>query len=120
MGIDGVNILPLMEGGAIPERPIFWHYPHYGNQGGTPGSSVRLGKYLLIEFFETGKIELYDVEDDIAEARDLSAELPDVAKRMLDLLCGWRDEVGAKYPAPNPDYRLCKHVEEESHEAGGA
>lgn len=104
--IDGANILPLFEGGSIPARPLFWHYPHYGNQGGTPGSSVRLGKYLLIEFFETGKVSLYDVEDDISEARDLAAELPEVTQNMRGLLRAWRDQVGAKYPAPNPDDQI--------------
>ncbi len=107
-GIDGANILPLLEGGKIPERPLFWHYPHYGNQGGTPGSSVRLGKYLLIEFFETGKVELYDVEDDISEARDLAAALPEITRDMRDILCAWRDEVDARYPAPNPEYQIPK------------
>ena len=98
--MDGVSLLPLLTGGSIAERPIFWHYPHYGNQGGTPGASVRLGVWKLIEFFETGSIELYDLRNDIGEKRDLSRERPDVAERLRGLLHAWQRDVCAVFPTP--------------------
>ena len=55
---DGVSILPLLKSGKIKKRPLFWHYPHYSNQGGDPGSAVRLGDFKLIDNFETGRQEL--------------------------------------------------------------
>jgi len=85
-------------------RPLFWHYPHYSNQGGGPGSAVRLGKYKLIEFFEGNCIELYDLENDPGEKWNISEEYPDVVKKLKNLLDSWRDSVNAKYPDPNPLY----------------
>ena len=101
---DGRSILPVMRGERMAERAIFWHYPHYGNQGGTPGSSVLLGRYKLIEFFEDGRAELYDLEKDVGEQRDLSGELPEKTAELLGLLHAWRRDVAAKMPEKNPDW----------------
>ena len=57
---------------TLDREAIFWHYPHYGNQGGTPGSSVRAGDCKLIEFFEDGRLELYNLANDIGEERNLA------------------------------------------------
>ncbi len=103
---DGASLLPLLKGKNIIDRDaIFWHYPHYGNQGGTPGSSVRAGDYKLIEFFENGNIELYDLRNDIGEEHDLSEEEPEIAARLKNLLFEWRESVKAKIPERNPNYR---------------
>ena len=101
---DGQSILPAMRGERMEERAIFWHYPHYGNQGGTPGSSVLRGRYKLIEFFEDGRCELYDLEADVGERRDLSGELPEKARELRALLHAWRREVAAKDPERNPEW----------------
>ncbi len=105
-GVEGMSFLPVLAGEAdAPARDaVFWHYPHYGNQGGTPGSSIRSGRYKLIEFFETGRLELFDLESDIGESRDLANELPGVRDRLHGLLVAWRESVDAKIPRPNPDY----------------
>ena len=103
--VDGVSLVPLLEGGASLDRDaIFWHYPHYANQGGTPGSSVRTGDHKLIEFFEDGRIELYDLVNDPGEHRDLSRERPQLASEMRTALARWRQQVEARIPRPNPDW----------------
>jgi arylsulfatase A-like enzyme len=103
---DGVSFMPLLDGAARLERDaIFWHYPHYGNQGGTPGSSIRSGPFKLIEFFEDGRLELYNLADDISETRNLAASLPDVTARLHAQLRAWRESMEAKIPAPNPDWK---------------
>jgi arylsulfatase A-like enzyme len=102
---DGVSLLPLLKGAGILNREaIFWHYPHYGNQGGTPGSSVRAGDHKLIEFFEDGHVELYDLKEDIGEERDLTQVEPELARQLYEMLADWREKVEAKIPQPNPDY----------------
>ena len=102
---DGVSLVPLLKGGdGLPRKAIFWHYPHYGNQGGTPGSSVRMGNYKLIEFFEDDRIELYDLENDPGEKHDLSQEEVELAQEMKATLQQWRQDVEAKIPQPNPDW----------------
>jgi arylsulfatase A-like enzyme len=103
--IDGVSLVPLLKGKRSPKpRPIFWHYPHYGNQGGSPGAAVRLGDYKLIEFFEDDHIELYDLKKDIGEKKDLSKKMPKKAAQFRKILNDWQKEVDAKMPTPNPDY----------------
>ncbi len=102
---DGVSLVPLLEGTDTPGREaIYWHYPHYGNQGGTPGSSLRAGDHKLIEFFEDGRIELYDLRQDVSEEKNIAEEKPELALRLKRLLAGWRESVEAKLPEPNPDY----------------
>jgi hypothetical protein len=103
--IDGVSLLPILKGGGeIKRDALYWHYPHYSNQGGRPGGAVREGQYKLIEFYETGRRELYDLKADVGESRNLSADKPEVVKRLADNLEAWRREVGAKMPKPNPGY----------------
>jgi hypothetical protein len=65
--VDGVSLVPVFEGQTLEREALFFHYPHYGNQGGSPGSAVRMGDYKLIRFFEDGHEELYDLSADISE-----------------------------------------------------
>lgn len=103
--VDGVDINPLLDGSGIPDREaVYWHYPHYGNQGGTPGSSMRMGDYKLIEFFEDGKIELYNLKDDICEENDLSEKMPLLTMKMKQMLNEWRQRTEAKIPEKNLCY----------------
>lgn len=101
--MDGKSIVPLLEGGTISERPLFWHYPHYGNQGGTPGAAVRLGDWKLIEFFEDRPVELYNLKQDIGEKNNRAAAEPEKVKELLELLHNWQKEVDARFPSPNPN-----------------
>ena len=100
---DGVSIAPLLRGETMEERPLFWHYPHYGNQGGQPMAAVRRGNYKLLKFFEDNHTELYDLSQDIGESFNLTGELPDLANELETLLDAWIQEVGGIVPQPNPD-----------------
>jgi arylsulfatase A-like enzyme len=103
--MDGVSLMPLLSGGSKLDRDaIFWHYPHYGNQGGTPGCSVRMGDHKLIEFFEDGRLELYNLREDISEEQDLAATHPRTAGELHDRLMQWRQSVEALVPERNPDW----------------
>ncbi len=103
---DGESLVPVLkQTGDLEREAIFWHYPHYGNQGGTPGSSVRAGDWKLIEFFEDQRIELYNLRDDVSEARNLAGDEPEKAARLQKMLADWRDRAGAKIPQPNPRYQ---------------
>ncbi len=105
IAIEGVNFTALLQGAPELDREaIFWHYPHYGNQGGTPGSSVRSGDYKLIEFFEDGRLELYNLRTDLSEEHNLAEQEPVITARLHRLLRDWREAVEAKLPAPNPNY----------------
>ena len=102
--VDGVSLVPLLkQRGSIARDALFWHYPHYGNQGGSPGSAVRAGPWKLIEFFEDQRLELYHLEDDLSEQRNLAAEMPEKTAELHRKLKDWRKAVGARLPTPNPD-----------------
>lgn len=103
-GLDGVDLRPLLSGGAIPERPLFWHYPHYSDQGGVPSGAVRLGSWKLLEFFEDGRLELFNLDVDPGERRNLIRKEPARARKLHQTLIDWRKEVNAAMAAPNPNY----------------
>jgi arylsulfatase A-like enzyme len=101
---DGISIFRLLTGEAVLDREaIFWHYPHYGNQGGTPGSALRSGDHKLIHFFEDNRLELYNLRADIGENHNLAKDLPDLTAKLSDQLAQWREAVTAKIPEPNPN-----------------
>ena len=101
--IDGVSLVPLLrDERGLAERALFWHYPHYGNQGGAPSGAVREGDWKLIEWYEDGRSELFDLRDDIGEANDLSSKRPELAVALAAKLADWRRQLGAAMPAPNP------------------
>lgn len=103
--IDGVSLIPLFKGeSALPRDAIFWHYPHYGNQGGTPGASVRMGDYKLIWFFEDNHVELYNLREDIGETTNLAATEPIRTETMIAALQSWQHSIEARIPQPNPDW----------------
>lgn len=102
--VDGVSLRPLLEGNTMPDRPLFWHYPHYSDQGGNPGGAVRLGEWKLIEFYEDGRTELYRLTEDPGEKRNLAVRESAKAKQLHSLLVNWRRSVSAAMPAPNPGY----------------
>jgi arylsulfatase A-like enzyme len=101
---DGVSLVPLLERkGTLAERPLFWHYPHYSNQGGRPGGAVRLGNWKLLEFFEDNHVELYDLAADSGENTDLAKAQPAQAEQLQKQLAAWRRSVDAQMPTPNPE-----------------
>ncbi len=101
---DGVNITQLFKKDNMKSRPLFWHYPHYSNQGVEPGSAVRLGKYKLIDNFEKGKLELYDLENDLSETTDLSSSNPEKTEELFKLLEDWRNKTTARMMVLNPNW----------------
>ncbi len=108
---DGVSLVPLLTGGTIEERPLIWHYPHYGNQGGEPSSIIRRGEWKLIHYYEDGREELYNLEEDLEENHDVAAENSELAGRLSEQLFAYLDEVGALYPKKDPMYDPAKEQE---------
>ncbi len=103
--VDGLSLAPMLRGGAAPARDaIYWHYPHYSNQGGAPGGAIRTGDWKLIEFYEDGRLELYNLKDDPGEKANLSLKNAQKAREMHEKLRKWRQETNALMPDPNPAY----------------
>ena len=109
IAFDGVSLAELLKGGALPPRPLFWHFPHYTNQGSRPAGAVREGNWKLIEHYEDGRVELFDLSNDSGETSDLSAMEPSRAKDLREKLNTWRKSVGAQENSPNPNFDPAWH-----------
>lgn len=103
--MDGLDLTKHIGNSKPAERPLFWHYPHYSNQGGNPGSVIRMGKYKLIHNFESGGKELYDLQSDVSEQYDLATELPAIADSLYQILDEWRIANNVvMMTEPNPEW----------------
>jgi arylsulfatase A-like enzyme len=106
--IDGVSLVPLLrQRGGLQRSAIYWHYPHYNFHQPLiptrPCGAVRKGDFKLIEFYEDGFVELYNLREDIGERNNLVRSLPDKAAELRRDLDAWRKSVGAQMPVPAPE-----------------
>jgi len=102
-GLDGRSFASGLLGGTFPEEPIFWHFPHYTNQGGRPSGAVRDGRWMLVEYYDKRRTELYDLETDVSQREDVATAHPERVEAMRAALDRWREESEAQANAPNPD-----------------
>ncbi len=112
---DGVSLIPLLRGAdRLASHPLFWHFPAYleayADTGGpwrtTPAGAVRRGDFKLIEFFEDGRLELYNLREDIGETRNLAHDMPARRDELHALMRQWRRDLSAPVPdEPNPLYQ---------------
>jgi len=94
--LDGMSLVPLMRGEEIQERPLFWHIAStYKNP---PCSIIRKGKWKLIQFLIDGRVELYNLEEDLKESKNLAEVEEQMTKMLLDELVSWRKENNVPLP----------------------
>jgi len=99
--LDGVSLVPLLEGAeSLPPRPLFWHYPHYSNQGGFPSGAIRVGDWKLIERYEDGSTQLFNLAEDIGEQQNLADQHPGRAADLRKRLHEWYKTVDARFLQP--------------------
>lgn len=106
--VDGVSLVPLLEGKTIPPRDLFWHYPHYGNQGGEPSSIVRSGDWKLIYYHEDGRNELYQLSEDVGEQSDVASLHPERVNALRKRLDRYLADTNARFPKPDPRFNRDK------------
>ena len=107
--IDGISFTPALLGKKYDRGPVFWHYPHYGNQGSAPAGAVREGDWKLIEWYENGRKELYNLNQDISETVDLSKTYPNKVRTLSNKLTQWRSMTEAKMPFVNSRFDSTKN-----------
>jgi arylsulfatase A-like enzyme len=98
--VDGRSIAAVLEGDTALDRDLFWHYPHYSNQGGFPSGALRSDRWKLIERYEDGSVQLFDLATDVGEQRDLALEQPQRVAAMRERLHSWYQEVDAHFLEP--------------------
>jgi arylsulfatase A-like enzyme len=109
-GIDGMSLVPLLneqKDGVqqIKDRALYWHWPNYSNHGEqSPGGAVRYGDYKLIEYYENGAVQLFNIKTDPGEQHDLTRSNPAKVNELRAMLHAWRKKVHAEMPVPNPNY----------------
>ena len=104
--LDGVNLMPLLKDSQKLDREaLYWHFPHYNVNAGTkPGAAVRAGDWKLIEFYETGRRELFNVGKESGESNNLIEKNADIAKTLVEKLDAWRQSVYAQRPTENSEF----------------
>jgi arylsulfatase A-like enzyme len=104
--LDGVSLVPLVTGdGDIERQALYWHFPHYSNHGmQSPGGAIRSGDYKLLEYFENGTVQLFNLRTDPGEQHDLARLEPKRAAALKEMLQKWRKSVDAQMIEPNPGY----------------
>ncbi|EDY21374.1 sulfatase [Chthoniobacter flavus Ellin428] len=107
--LDGVNILPLLTGGTIPPRTLYWHFPNYTNQGSKPAGAIRDGEWKLIQDDETGNLELYNIAADPGEKNDLAKSQSARVSELQGKLAAWRKSIGAQMGTANPNFDSAFH-----------
>jgi arylsulfatase A-like enzyme len=106
---DGVSLAVLLRGDKLAARTLYWHFPHYSNQGGRPGGAVREDDWKLLEWYEDGRVELFDLSRDPGETTDRSATSAEMAEHLRRKLAAWRKAVGAQEMSPNPNFDAVLH-----------
>jgi len=102
---DGQNLTPLLKGlKELSRTELFWHYPHYHGSAWTPGAAIRQGEWKLIEFYETGQAELYNLSRDPGEIKELSGDFPEITLALRKRLQDLQSANGARFPVTNPDW----------------
>jgi arylsulfatase A-like enzyme len=103
--IDGISLVPLLKdpNSSLNREALYWHYPHYYFFPETsPVGAIRQGDWKLLEHFEDGKLELFNLKDDLQEQNDLAEKLPEKVGELHSALKRWREKVNAQMPEPNP------------------
>ena len=102
---DGVSHLASLKSGEpTAKHPLFWHYPHYGNQGGAPGAAVLDGDWKLIEWFDSGTVDLFNLAIDPGETTNLAIDEQQQSQRLQQTLHRWQKDVGAVKSIINPNF----------------
>jgi arylsulfatase A-like enzyme len=102
--LDFQDMSPVLFEQKPLNRPLFWHQPHYMNQGGKPAGVAREGDWKLIEQYEDGSLELYNLAKDPSETTDLAATEPVRVAALRGKLEAWRRSVGAESMKANPNF----------------
>jgi arylsulfatase A-like enzyme len=111
-GLDGTSLASFLTGrGPSPQRSLFWHFPHYTNQGSRPSGAMRDGDWMLVEYYDEEKAELYNLSSDQSESRDLAMGNAERVAQMRAALAAWRKSVSAQENRPNPNFNPEKYRE---------
>ena len=102
--VDGRDLREVVAGATPNDEALYWHYPHYSDDGSPPAGAIRQGDLKLIEWYEDGKLELYNLAEDPGEQSNIAELLPEKAAELRDKLAAWKESVGAREAEPNPEY----------------
>lgn len=105
--IDGKSFLKTLYNpeNELERGPIFFHFPHFSGQGARPAGAVRDGKWKMVQNYETGGTELFNLQEDIGEEKDLSLIHSDKSKELFTKFKHWLKDINANLPLQNPEFK---------------
>jgi arylsulfatase A-like enzyme len=106
--LDGQPIT-LSEPSRRPAQPLYWHFPHYTNQGSRPAAAIRKDHWKLVEQLEDHSIELFDLSTDSGETKNLVADQPKIAQELTEQLHAWQKRIAAQQPTADPTFDPLLH-----------
>jgi arylsulfatase A len=106
--LDGRSILPLLQNKPLAEQRLFWHFPHYNNQGGRPGGAIREGDWKLVLHYDDGKPELFNLKTDVGETTNLADKEPDRVAKLSVSMALERAVLSVQNNRPNPDFNAAQ------------
>ena len=102
--LDGASLVPLFRDAdaSLQREAIHQHFPGYlgfgpGAWRTTPVTLIQDGPWKLMEFLEDGRLELYNLDDDIGESNNLAKEMPEKAEELFGKLVAWRKTIKAPH-----------------------
>jgi arylsulfatase A-like enzyme len=106
---DGLSLIPLLKNqDKIKRKALYWHFPNYTGiehpNASVPVGVIRYQNWKMIESFEDGHLELYDLQKDTREEKNLADHYPGLASKLQKMMVKWRKEVNVQYPEVNPDF----------------
>ena len=106
--MDALSFAPALKNpeAEMPDRDLYWHFPHWGNQGGYPGAAIRRGDWKYIHYFWGKAPELFHLGDDPGERNNLAMQHPDIALELHNALHELHRETDAIMPTLNPEAPL--------------
>jgi arylsulfatase A-like enzyme len=113
--LDGVSFAPILRNprGTLARDAIYWHFPGYlesyvHDRGWrtSPVGAIHAGDFKLLEFFETGAVELYNLREDTGESRNLAGQSPEQVRELRAKLVAWREGIGAAMPTMKTDAEM--------------
>ena len=109
-----MSLVPLLREEKIPSRDLFWHYPHYGNQGGEPSAIIRRGDWKLIHYYEDDRNELYNLAQDTGEQNDLAAGEEPRVRELHAALNTWLTTTGARIPKKDARFDSARRKQQDA------
>ena len=93
--LDGQSLVSAINGKPteeLKERFLAWTYPHNHGSGHTPSHAIRMGPWKLLHLEHFDRYELYNLDEDVSESKNVIEQNQARAKKLKEKLERWLSE----------------------------